>query len=321
MLVYVDDLLICGNHEHMLQKFKEYLSRCFAMKDLGKLKFFLGIEVSRGSEGIFLSQRKYALDIVSDYIDLDEKPAATPIEQNHRLATNDGPLLMDQKGYRRLIGRLIYLTHTRPELSYSVHVLSQFMQQPHEAHWDAALRVVRFLKGSAGQGILLKSDPDLTLTIYCDSDWSSCPLTRRSLSAFVVLLGGSPISWKTKKQNTVSHSSAEAEYRAMAARLREVKWLRRLLKELGIDQTSPTRFFCDSKAAIHIAANPVFHERTKHIENDCHAVRDAVSEGIIETIHVSTTEQLADILTKALGRVQFLILISTLAIQKLHAPT
>ncbi|XP_056860342.1 uncharacterized mitochondrial protein AtMg00810-like [Raphanus sativus] len=128
------------------------------------------------------------------------------------------------------MGRLIYLVHTRPELSYSVHILSQFMKKPREDHWQAALRVVRFLKGSLGQGIMLSSSADLSLTVFCDSDWSSCPLTRRSLSAFVVMLGDSPISWKTKKQKTVSHSSAEAEYRSMAAALREVKWLRKMLR-------------------------------------------------------------------------------------------
>lgn len=134
--------------------------------------------------------------------------------------------------------------------------------------------MVRFLKGSQGQGVLLRSDSNLQLSVYCDADWTSCPLTRRSISAYVVLLGGSPISWKTKKQNIVSHSSAEAEYREMAAATREIKWVIRLMVELGVPITKHVPFFCDSQAAIHIAANPVFHERTKHIESDCHSVRD-----------------------------------------------
>ncbi|KAG7536483.1 GAG-pre-integrase domain [Arabidopsis suecica] len=321
VLVYVDDLLICGNDEYMLRKFKEYLGRCFFMKDLGRLKYFLGIEVSRGPEGIFLSQRKYALDVISDSGNLGARPANTPLETDHHLATDDGPFLPDPKPYRRLVGRLLYLLHTRPELSYSVHVLSQFMQTPRIAHLDAALRIVRFLKGSPGQGILLKASKDLTLEVYCDSDFQTCPLTRRSLSAYVTLLGGSPISWKTKKQDTVSHSSAEAEYRAMSVALREIKWLRKLLKDLGIEQSAPARLFCDNKAALHIAANPVFHERTKHIESDCHSVRDAVRDGIITTHHVRTEEQLADIFTKALGRSQFLYLMSKLGVQNLHTPT
>ncbi|CAA7062183.1 unnamed protein product [Microthlaspi erraticum] len=291
------------------------------MKDLGRLKYFLGIEISRGPTGMFLSQRKYALDIIAETGNLGSRPAATPLEQNHQLATVDSPLLDDPKKYRRLLGRLIYLLNIRPELCYSVHLLSQFMQAPKLAHWEAAIRVVRYLKGSPGQGIFLHSDPDLTLTVYCDADYDSCPLTRRSLSAFVVMLGGSPVAWKTKKQDTVSHSSAEAEYRAMAVALREIKWFRRVLSDLGVDQSQPTRLFCDNKAAIHIASNPVFHERTKHIEKDCHAVRDAVQEGVIVTDHVRSEEQLADILTKALGRAPFEYLLSKLGVQNLHAPT
>ncbi|KAL1214856.1 Retrovirus-related Pol polyprotein from transposon RE2 [Cardamine amara subsp. amara] len=192
------------------------------------------------------------------------------------------------------------------------------MKQPRQDHWEAAQRVVCYLKSAPGQGILLT---DLSLSVYCDSDWSSCPLTRQSLSAFVVLLDGSLISWKTKKQDIVSHSSAKAEYRSMSVALREIKWLRKLLKELGIEQTAPTQMLCDSKAAIHIAANPVVHKRTKHIENDCHAVRNAVRDGIITTTHVRITEQIADMLTKALGRAQFVHLLSKLGIQDLHAPT
>ncbi|XP_010412651.1 PREDICTED: uncharacterized protein LOC104698984 [Camelina sativa] len=277
VLIYVDDLIICGNDGHMLTKFKEYLGRCFAMKDLGKLKYFLGIEVSRGPDGIFLTQRKYALDIIADTGNLGSRPGYTPLEQNHRLASDDGPLLLDPKPYRRL--------------------------------------------ESPGQGIMLKADMDLSIDVYCDSDWSSCPKTRRSLSAYVVLLGGSPIAWKAKKQDTVSHSSTEVEYRAMSFALKEIKWLHKLLKGFGINRAAPTRLFCDSKAAIHIASNPVFHERTKHIENDCHAVRDAVRDGIITTEHVRTTEQLADIFTKTLGRDQFHYIMSKLGVQDLHTPT
>lgn len=151
------------------------------MKDLGKLKYLLGIEVSRGPEGIFLSQRKYALDIVIDTSNLGCKPAATPLEQKHNLAKSKSLILADPTKYRRLMGRLIYLSHTRPELSYSIHTLSQFMKTPREDHWKAAIRLVQFLKGTLGQGIFLSSSPDMTLSIYCDSGWSSCPLTRRSL--------------------------------------------------------------------------------------------------------------------------------------------
>lgn len=134
------------------------------MKDLGVLKYFLGIEVARGLEGIFLSQRKYTLDIISEVGMLGFRPAGFPIEQNHTLALAKGNPIVDLEMYRRLVGRLIYLCFTRPDLAYIVHILAQFMKQPCQEHWDAALRTVRYFKGSPGQGILLSADSDLTLT-------------------------------------------------------------------------------------------------------------------------------------------------------------
>ncbi|KAJ4812357.1 Retroelement pol polyprotein-like [Rhynchospora pubera] len=321
ILVYVDDLVIAGNNSEAVKGFKQYLSGTFHMKDLGALKYFLGIEIARGSGGLFLCQRKYTLDILAESGLLGAKPAAFPIEQNHQLLNATGLPLDDPEQYRRIVGRLIYLTITRPELCYSVHVLAQFMQSPLQAHYDAAIRVLRYLKGNPGQGVVLRADSDLRLYAYCDSDWASCPLTRRSLTWYFVMLGQSPISWKTKKQHNVSRSSAEAEYRSMATTACEFTWLKSLLQFLGVSHTQPMKLFCDSQAAIHIASNPVFHERTKHIEVDCHYVRDMVRVGHIVTSHVRTTDQLADIFTKALGKRQFQYLLGKLGIHDPHAPT
>lgn len=321
VLVYVDDLVIGGNDSVAISQFKKYLGQCFHMKDLGHLKYFLGIEVARHTNGIFLSQRKYTLDILSETGLSGARPAITPLEQNHRLALAEDEDLRDPEPFRRLVGRLIYLTITRPELSYSVHTLAQFMKCPKLAHWTAALRVVRYLKSCPGQGILLHATSDLRLRAYCDSDWASCPLTRRSLTAYFVFLGDSPISWKTKKQATVSRSSAEAEYRSMASATCELKWLRSLLGSFGIQHEAPMRLLCDSQSAIHMAKNPVHHERTKHIEVDCHLVRDAVQSGVLTTQYIHTSAQLADVLTKALGSRQFLHLLGKLGVCNLHSPT
>lgn len=321
VLVYVDDLIISGNDASAVENFKEYLRKCFHMKDLGVLKYFLGIEVARNSEGIFLCQRKYTLDIITEAGLLGSRPIGFPIEQNHTLALAKGPLLTDPERYRRLVGRLIYLSSTRPDLVYTVHILAQFMQHPRQDHWDAALRTVRYLKGCPGQGILLRTDCELSLTGWCDSDWATCPLTRLSLTGWIVFLGSSPISWKTKKQHRVSRSSAEAEYRSMATVTSELKWLKALLMSLDVTHSPSMRLYCDSRSALYIAQNPVFHERTKHIEVDCHYVRDAIRDGIISTYHVSTDDQLADIFTKALGKRKFLSLLDKLGICNLHAPT
>ncbi|WKA05457.1 hypothetical protein VitviT2T_023423 [Vitis vinifera] len=276
VLVYVDDLIISGNDSAALKTFKAYLSDCFKMKDLGVLKYFLGIEVARSSAGLFLCQRKYTLDIVSEAGLLGAKPCGFPIEHNHRLGLANGKLLSNPESYRRLVGRLIYLAVTRPDLAYSG---------------------------------------------WCDSDWAGCPVTRRSLSGWLVFLGQSPISWKTKKQHTVSRSSAEAEYRAMAAVTCELKWLKGLLLSLGVHHPKAIKLFCDSQSALHMAKNPVFHERTKHIEVDCHFVRDAITDGLIAPSYVPTITQLADIFTKALGKKQFDYLFAKLGIFEPHAPT
>ncbi|KAK2968579.1 hypothetical protein RJ640_009407 [Escallonia rubra] len=194
VLVYVDDLIHAENNNTACSSFKQYLNDCFKLKNLGPFKYFLGIESARGPRGLFFSQCKYALDILSESGLSVSKPAVFPMEQNHGLALADGPLLFDPGPYRRLIGCLVYLTIIRHDICYAVHVLSQFMQFPRSQHWDPALWIYAF----------------------CDSDWASCPLIWRSLTRYFVSLGNSPISWRTKKQLTVSRSSAEAEYRSMA---------------------------------------------------------------------------------------------------------
>ena len=321
VLVYVDDLILSANTLDLLDDFKSYLCTCFHMKDLGVLKYFLGIEVARSPAGFYLCQRKYAMDIITETGLLGVKPVAFPLDQNHKLALAKGELLPNPERYRRLVGRLIYLGTTRPDLAYSIHILTQFMQAPRAEHLDAALRVVRYLKHNPGQGILLRSDSPLTLNVWCDADWQGCPLTRRSLTGWFIQFGNSPISWKTQKQDHVSQSSAEAEYRAMSETIKEVMWLKNLLWSLGIEDSAPIVVHCDNIAAIHLASNPVFHERTKHIERDCHFIRDEIIRGTIATKYVHTSNQLADIMTKALGRKEFESFKVKLGICDLYAPT
>ncbi|CAM8929156.1 unnamed protein product [Rhodiola kirilowii] len=322
LLVYVDDVVLTGTSSALIEKVKQFIHDKFQIKDLGSLKYFLGLEVARSSDGIFLNQRKYVIDMLDEYQFTECKPAKTPMETKHGLGLSSAPLLLDATVYRRLIGRLIYLTITRPDLSFPVHVLSQYMQSPNEDHMRAAHRVLRYIKLAPAQGLFFPSNSSLTLTAYCDADWASCPTTRRSVTGYCMMLGSSLVSWKTKKQVVVARSSAESEYRALAGACGEVLWLARLLTDLQVQVPTPVLAFCDNQAAIHIARNPVFHERTKHVEIDCHFIRHHVNSGFFCPTSIRTSEQPADLFTKPLPSDQLTYLSSKLGVSNfLHSPT
>ncbi|KAL9247674.1 hypothetical protein vseg_021081 [Gypsophila vaccaria] len=305
VLVYVDDMIVVSNDKRACADFKAFLDKRFGIKDLGRLKFFLGIEVDHRTDELFLNQRKYAMSIVEESGMAGAKTAYTPIQPRHNLSLARGYVLKDIMKYRRLVGRLVYLTITRPDLVYAVHILSQFVNEPRKEHWEAALRVVRYIKRNPSKGIIYKKKADYQVKGYCDSDHAACPITRRSLSGYFVAIGESPISWRAKKQVTVATSTAEVEYRAMAGVTSELIWIKSFLASLGIFHTKPMKLYCDNQAAIHIAKNPVFHDRTKHIEIDCHFVRQHLVTNTINMFHVRSKEQIADMFTKALGGESF----------------
>ncbi|XP_050211318.1 uncharacterized mitochondrial protein AtMg00810-like [Mercurialis annua] len=320
LLIYVDDLIIASNCIQEVQSVKAYLHNAFSIKDLGVLKYFLGLEVARSSKGISLCQRKYSLDLLKDTGFIEAKPVSTPMINSKRLSKGDGEALPDNFLYRKLIGKLLYLCVTRPDLSYAVQQLSQFLDCPTSTHLTAVHRVLRYVKAAPGKGLFFSSESNLHLQAFSDSDWATCPDTRRSISGYCVFLGTSLVSWRSKKQTTVSRSSSEAEYRALAALTCELQWMQYLLTDLRHKTSMPSTIYCDNLSAISLAHNPVLHERSKHIAIDCHLIREKIAAGVIKLLPVTTDNQLADCLTKALPPSCFNHSISKLGLIDLYDP-
>jgi hypothetical protein len=199
-----------------------------------------------------------------------------------------------EKGqYQRLVGKLIYLAHTRPNISYAVSVVSRYMHDPRVSHQEVVYQILRYLKGCPGKCVLFSKKGDRRIEVYTDADWAGCLDDRKSTSGYCAFVGDNLVSWRSKKQNVVARSTAEAKYRAMAHGVSEGLWLRRLLLELGLFEDKPIMLCCDNKAAINIANNPVQHDRTKHVEIDRHFIKDKLDEGIVCMPFVGTKEQIA----------------------------
>nr|GEU29493.1 ribonuclease H-like domain-containing protein [Tanacetum cinerariifolium] len=246
LLVYVNDIVITGNDKVEIKSFKIFLSSKFLIKDLGELKYFMEIEVLKNDK---------------------ENTVLSHVE------TDKDKLLKFFTSYQKLVGKLIYLTHTRPDISYVVHCLSQHMHSPLSSHFKANLRVLRYLKGSPSLGLQFNKSSDLRLKAYGDADWARCPKTRKSITEYYVFLENYFISWKGKRQATLSRSSAEAEYRSMASTTCEIIWLGNLLYSLELKDLYPVPLFCDNSSTIQIDANP-FYKKTKLFELDVRIVRD-----------------------------------------------
>ncbi|KAG9439538.1 hypothetical protein H6P81_019703 [Aristolochia fimbriata] len=255
LLLYVDDKMITGDDIQGISDLKRYLRSCFEMKDLGQLQYFLGLEILPFGDGyVFLS-----------------KVCDSPMELNAKFRPADGELLSDATLYKQLVEGFLYLTISRPNISYAVHVVSQFMSAPRSVHYATLLRILRYIKGSLFQGLFFGSSSHLHLSAYLDADWAGDVIDRRSTTGYCIFLGDSMISWRIKKQSIVSRSSTEALYRALADTTFELVWLCCLLHDMGVQLDTPP-LHCDNRSIIQIAHNDVFHERTKHIEVDFHFI-------------------------------------------------
>lgn len=307
LLIYVDDIIITGNHSTTIDLLIGKLQSDFALKDLGDLSYFLGIQAVRTSAGLHLRQSKYIIDLLDRVNMAESKPYRAPCIAGSKMSKFDGQALQDPTTFRHVVGALQYATLTRPDLAYSVNQLCQHMHNPTTVHWTAAKRVLRYLKGSIDSG-LFYCKGSVSLNAFCDSDWAGNPDDRRSTTGFCLFLGSNLISWSAKKQHVVSRSSTEAEYRSMSLATAELFWIRMLLRELHISLSTPPVLWCDNLGAIALASNPVFHARTKHIEVDVHFIREKVTNRDIQIKYVSTLEQLADLFTKGHTAARFCML-------------
>jgi hypothetical protein len=279
LLLYVDDIILTASSTRLLRRITESLHSEFAMIDLGDLHHFLGISVTRSSDGLFLSQRQYAANLLQRAGMAECHSTATPVDTHAKLSAVDGAPVADATQYRSLAGALQYLTLTRPDLAYAVQQVCLFMHDPREPHLALLKRVLRYVKGTLSTGLHIGTGAITSLTAYSDADWAGCPDSRRSTSGYCVFLGDNLVSWSSKRQTTVSRSSAEAEYRAVAHAVAKTCWLRQLLQELHAPISSATIVYCDNVSAVYMTANPVHHRRTKHIEIDIHFVREKVALG------------------------------------------
>jgi len=253
LLLYVDDIVLTASSSALLQQTIQALQREFSMRDLGELHHFLGMHVRRCGTGLLLSQRQYMLDILERAGMTECKPCSTPVDTNPKLAA-DGPPVQDASEFRSFAGALQYLTFTRPDIAYSVQQVCLHMHDPREPHLAALKRILRYIKGTMHLGLLLRPSSQSELTVYSDADWAGCPDTRKSTSGYAVFLGDNLVSWSSKRQNTMSRSSAEAEYRAMANGVAEATWLRQLLLELHAPPRRASLIYCDK------------HQRRLHVQ-------------------------------------------------------
>ncbi|RVW64923.1 Retrovirus-related Pol polyprotein from transposon RE1 [Vitis vinifera] len=296
LIVYVDDIILSGNDMEELQNLK------------------------KSRKGIVVSQRKYILDLLKETGMLRCKPIDTPMDSQKKLGIEKESTAVDRGRYQRLVGHLIYLSHTRPDIGFAVSAVSQFMHNPTEEHMEAVYRILRYLKMTPGKGLFFRKTENRDTEVYSDADWAGNIIDRRSTSGYCSFVWGNLITWRSKKQSFVARSSAEAEYRALAQGIYEGIWIKRVLSELGQTSSSPILMMCDNQAAISIAKNPVHHDRTKDVEIDRHFITEKVTSETVKLNYVPTKHQTADILTKALPRPNFEDLTCKLGLYDIYSP-
>ncbi|KAJ9542343.1 hypothetical protein OSB04_028849 [Centaurea solstitialis] len=309
--IYVDDIIFGSTNPKLCTKFSKIMETEFEMSMMGELNFFLGIQVKQNPDGIFINQSKYIKDMLKKFSMTDCSPIKTPMPTGNLLGPDLAGKPVDQKIYRSMIGSLLYLTATRPDIMFATCFCARFQANPKESHLAAVKRILRYLKGTPELGLWYPKDSSFELISFTDSDYGGCKLDRKSTSGSCQFLGDKLVSWTSKKQNCVSTSTAEAEYVAAASCCSQVLWMKTQLLDYGY-KLKRVPIYCDSESAIAITSNPVQHSKTKHIDIRYHFIKDNVEKGNIEMFFVQTDYQLADLFTKPLDEKRFNFLVSKL---------
>ncbi|CAL8162045.1 unnamed protein product [Prunus armeniaca] len=297
--VYVDDIVVGSTSDLHVQDFIHVMTSEFEMSLVGELNYFLGLQIKQSHDGIFVSQSKYAKKLVTKFGLEGAKSARTPMSTSAKIHRDLHGKSVDQTLYRSMIRSLLYLTASRPDISFSVGVCARFQSDPKESHLFAVKRIIKYVSGTIEFGLWYTYDTCVNLVGYSDADWAGCSDDRKSTSGGVFYVGNNLVAWHSKKQNSVSLSTPEAEYVAAGSCCTQLLWMRQMLEDYGLAQ-SCFLIYCDNMSVIDISKNPVQHSRTKHIDIRHHFIRDLVEDKILSLEFVPSEKQLADILTKAL---------------------
>ncbi|KAE8707741.1 hypothetical protein F3Y22_tig00110377pilonHSYRG00343 [Hibiscus syriacus] len=312
--LYVDDLIFTGSNPSMFNQFKDVMMKEFEMTDMGLMAYYLGIEVKQQNDGIFISQERYAKEILKKFKMENCKPISTPAEYEIKMTKHEEGKSVDPTFFKSLVGSLRYLTCTRPDILHAVGLVSRYMESPTTTNFKATKRILRYLKGTIDFGLFYSVSNDYKLVGYSDSDWGGDIDNQRSTTGFVFFMGDIAFTWMSKKQPIVTLSTCEAEYVAATSCVCHAIWLRNLLKVIGLIQEEPTKVCVDNKSAIALAKNPVFHDRSKHIDIRYHYIRECVARKDVEVEYVKSQDQVADIFTKPLTSEDFLRLRNLLGV-------
>ena len=302
--IYVDDIIFGSTNKAFCEDFSRIMTKRLEMSMMGELKYFLGFQIKQLKEGTFLCQTKYIADMLKKFDIEGAKPIKTPMSTNGHLDLNNEGKSVDQKVYRSMIGSLLYLCASRPDIMLSVCMCARFQAAPKECHLVAVKIILRYLIHTPTLGLWYPKGSSFDLLGYSDSYYAGCKVDRKSTTGTCQFLGRSLVSWSSKKQNSVALSTAEAEYVAAGACCAQLLWMKRTLSDYGCE-FSKIPLLCDNESAIKLANNPVQYSQTKHIDIRYHFLRDHETKGDIAIRHVRTDKQLADIFIKPLDETRF----------------